>query len=275
MKIMRRNIMENKPAIKETNIMEGRQAQEVQAAMVVAKRFPRDAIEAANRIRKTCQRKGLAEQAEYSYPRGGKKVTGASIRLAEAIAQNWGNIDYGIIELSRDEGKSEMMAYAWDLETNTRRTMVFTALHIRDRSKEKGGNIKLVDSRDIYELTANLGARRVRACVLSIIPGDIVDEAVEECRKTLVGSYTEPLKTRIKKTLAMFDDKYQVSKEMIEKYFGYKAEAFTEQDGLKLATIYNSLKDGMSKREEWFNIKGTGKPVVEMPKEKEAVENNG
>ena len=155
-----------------------RQAQEVQAAMVVAKKFPRDEYNAIEKIRRTCQRATLAEQAIYSYPRGKENVSGPSVRLAEALAQNWGNIDYGIIELEQKDGVSEMMAYAWDLETNTRVTKIFSVEHKRDTKK---GSYQLTDSRDIYELTANFGARRMRACIHGVIPGDVVDMAVNDC----------------------------------------------------------------------------------------------
>jgi len=229
-----------------------RQAQEVQAAMIMAKKFPRDTLEAFNRIRKACQRKGLAKEAEYSYPRGGEKVTGPSIRLAEVLAQNWGNLDYGILELNRTKGNSEMMAYAWDMETNTRRTMVFTVNHIREK---RSGNVNLVDGRDIYEMTANMGARRVRACILAVIPGDVIEDALVECKKTLSSSYKEPLKARAKKMVAEFDDKHSVTIKMIEEYFGYNLEALSELDYEKLVSIFNSLKDGVGKRTDWFKIK--------------------
>ena len=114
-----------------TEMVISRQAQEVQAAMVIAKKFPRDEVQSFNRIMKACQRKTLAEQAMYEYPRGGTKVTGPSIRLAEAMAQNWGNLDYGIVELEQKNGESQVMAYAWDLETNTRQTKIFSVPHIR------------------------------------------------------------------------------------------------------------------------------------------------
>ena len=70
----------------QTEMMVNRQAQEVQAAMVIAKRFPRNEVDSFNRILRSCQRKSLAETATYEYPRGGAKVTGPSIRLAEAMA---------------------------------------------------------------------------------------------------------------------------------------------------------------------------------------------
>ena len=110
----------------QTEMMISRQAQEVQAAMVIAKRFPRDEVESYNRIMQSCKRKSLAESAMYEYPRGGTKVTGPSIRLAESMAQNWGNLDFGITELEQKNGESQVMAYAWDLETNTRQVKIFS-----------------------------------------------------------------------------------------------------------------------------------------------------
>lgn len=236
----------------QTEMLVSRQAQEVQAAMVIAKRFPRDEVESYNRILRACQRKSLAEQSMYEYPRGGTKVTGPSIRLAEAMAQNWGNLDYGIIELEQKNGESQVMAYAWDLETNTRQTKIFSVPHIRSTKK---GNIPLTDPRDIYELVANQGARRVRACILGVIPGDVVDSAVDECQKTLMNGNTEPLIDRVRKGIKLFEDKFAVSQQMIEKYIGCKSEAFSENDMLRLNNIYRSLRDGMSKREDYFDLK--------------------
>lgn len=119
----------------QTEMMISRQAQEVQGAMVIAKRFPRDEVESFNRIMQSCKRKSLAESAMYEYPRGGTKVSGPSIRLAEAMAQNWGNIDFGITELEQKNGESQVMAYAWDLETNTRQVKIFSVPHVRGTKK--------------------------------------------------------------------------------------------------------------------------------------------
>lgn len=57
----------------------------------------------------------------YQYLRGGTKVTGPSIRLAEVLAQNWGNLSFGVKELEQRDGESIAMAYTWDLETNVTR----------------------------------------------------------------------------------------------------------------------------------------------------------
>lgn len=253
--------VQNKELSATKEMVTTRQAQEVQAAMVMAKRFPRDEVEAFNRILKSCQRKTLAEQSMYEYPRGGQKVTGPSIRLAEALAQNWGNLDYGIVELEQNNGESQVMAYAWDLETNTRQSKIFSVPHIRST---KHGNKTLTDPRDIYEMVANQGARRLRACILGVIPGDVIDSAVDQCQLTLKGANPEPLIDRVRNMVKAFEDKFSVTKEMLEEYIGCNSTAFSENDFMRLRNIYGSLKDGMSKREDYFKIKPAEKSVFEL-----------
>ena len=233
-----------------TEMMISRQAQEVQAAMIVAKRFPRDEVTSNNRIMEACKRRSLAERAVYEYPRGGENVTGPSIRLAEVMAQNWGNLDFGITELEQKNGESTVMAYCWDLETNTRQTKIFTVPHIRQTKK---GAKALTDPRDIYELVANQGARRMRACILGIIPGDIVDAAVAACTKTLMGG-DEPLIDRVRKMAQAFQQDFGVPLESLEKYIGCTAKAFTPQSIVKLRGVYTALKEGRANREQYFDI---------------------
>lgn len=241
-----------------TDVAVSRQIQEVQAMVIMAKKFPRDEFEATERIKRACQRKSLAEQAVYSYPRGGQNVSGPSIRLAEAIAKAWGNIQCGVTELSKEDGHSEMEAYAWDLETNTRVSKTFTVDHTRDT--KKAGKVKLTDDRDIYEATANFGARRMRACILSVIPGDVVDMAVAECKKTMINANSsEPMQDRIAKMLDVFKKDFKVTKEQIEEYVGRQAGAFGNEEIYLLQGVWKSIKDGQATVESYFPV------TIEVP----------
>ncbi|MBU0959817.1 MAG: hypothetical protein KKB31_07760 [Nanoarchaeota archaeon] len=234
------------------DVAQSRQAQEVQAAMVIAKKFPRDEIASQHRILAACKRKSLAESAVYSYPRGGSRVEGPSIRLAEVLAQAWGNIDSGIIELEQRHGESTVMAYAWDLETNARSTKVFTVKH--ERRVGKGDNFHishLADPRDIYEMVANQGARRLRSCIMATIPGDVIEAAVVECNKTMAGPTSEPIKDRVIKMVGAFGP-YGVSQQMIEASLNHKLDATSEAELAGLRKIFTSIKDGASKAEQWF-----------------------
>lgn len=237
---------------------------EVQASMIIAKRFPRNPIQATDNIINACTRQMLAETAMYSFSRGGTDITGPSVRLAEMMAQNWGNISYGIRELSQANGESTVEAFAHDLETNTKQVKVFQVPHIR-YSKAKG-NTKLSDPRDIYELTANNGARRLRACILGILPGDLVETAVKQCELTL-RTKADVTPERIQSLLEKFAE-YHVTKEMIEKRIQRRIEALTPALLVQLGKIFNSLKDGMSTAKDWFQVEpeATGK-LAELTKE--------
>lgn len=221
---------------------------EVQSAMVIAKRFPRDEAAAYAKIMQSCQRQSLAERAIYAYPRGGEMVTGPSIRLAEAMAQAWGNIDFGIIELEQGNGESSMMAYCWDLETNARQTRQFLVPHERHTRQ---GVKQLSDPRDIYELTANQGARRLRACILGVIPGDVTDAAVGACEATMAKGGGEPLADRIRKMLAAFVA-IGVTQAAIERRLGHKLDATGEAELVRLRQLYASIRDGMTSVAECF-----------------------
>ncbi len=227
-----------------------REMEEVKGQIFMAKQFPRNVFQAEQRVLDTCRRPALAQVAMYQYPRGGQRVTGPSIRLAEAIAQNWGNLSYGIQELEQREGESVAKAFCWDLETNVRQEKVFTVKH---SMKAKGAIKKLEDPRDIYEKVANDGARRLRSCILGVIPGDIIDKAIVQCHETLAGNSQGPLKDRIANALRSYKEQHRVTQAMIEAKFGYNADSFTEYDYVELINIFNSLKDGLSKVEDWFN----------------------
>lgn len=229
-------------------IESSRAVAEAQAAMIVAKRFPRDEARAYAKVMESCSRRGLAVAAQYSFPRGTQTASGPTIRLAEELARSWCNLDYGIRELSRRDGVSEMQAYCIDLETNVKSAQNFTVRHIRDK---KSGGQALTDERDIYELTANMGARRLRARILAILPPDLVAAAEDQCRKTLAGQSDEPLADRVKKMTAAFG-KLGVQADAIERRLGHPLKDTTIDELVELIGIYNSLKDGMTRTSEWF-----------------------
>lgn len=248
-----------------------RQAQEVQAAMVVAKQFPRDEQQAFSRIINACKRPSLAQVALYEFPRGGSTIKGASIDLARAIAQAWGNIDSGFIELERRKGESSVMAYAWDLETNTRESRVFSVPHVRESGK---GNYALTDPRDIYEAVANQAARRVRACILSVVPSDVVEEAQNECERTLRKGSKKPIEERLAEMAAKFEEGYGVTVDALEGYIGKRIDAFTEADIVRLGKMYRSFEDGVAGSEDVLeklrNAAQTAKPAAKRGSAKPA-----
>jgi hypothetical protein len=245
-----------------TTIESSRAVQEVQASLIIAKRFPRDEKAAIDRILNACTRPSLAESALYQYSRGGTDITGPSIRLAEALAQTWGNLQFGIRELEQSNGESTVEAFCWDVESNTRQTKVFQVKHERHT---RNGVKELTDPRDVYELVANQGARRLRSCILGIIPGDVVEMAAAQCEETLTAKAdTSPeAQSRIVATFA----NYGVSKLQLEALIQRRLDAITPAAVVRLRKIAQSLKDGVGKVEDWFQLEvKTATVPVEKPK---------
>lgn len=233
---------------------QARAVAEVQAALMIARMNPRDPVKAMDRILNACTRPTLANSATYSYSRGGTDITGPTIRLAEAIAQGWGNIQYGIREISQSGGVSTVAAYALDVETNTRREVVFQVQLKRDTRK---GSYQLTDSRDIYELVANQGARRLRACILSVIPGDVVEVALSQCEVTQK-AHVDMTPEGIQKLVEGFA-RFGVSKAQLEKRIQRRLDAIQPAQVISLRNIWKSLRDGMSSPDEWFEPEATAK----------------
>lgn len=228
---------------------QARAVAEVQAALVIAASRPRNELRARDRLLQACQRVNLASGALYQYTRGGTAVSGPSIRLAEAAARAWGNMNYGFRELSRRTGESECEAFAWDLETNTKAVRQFSVRHRRDTKK---GGYDLTDERDIYELMASQAQRRVRAAILEIIPGDIMEDAVAECEKTMKANVGNVAEAAAKLVQAFAD--MGIPREAVEKRLGHRIDAIQPAQIIAFRKIYASIKDGMSAPKDWFNI---------------------
>lgn len=233
-----------------------RAAQEVQAALISAKRFPRDQKASFDRIIQACDRVSLAEQARYSFRRGGQEVSGPSIRLAETLAQAWGNLQFGFHELDQANGVSEVEAFCWDLETNVRRALTFKVPHVRET---KQGGYTLTGARDVYELVANQASRRVRNCILAVIPGDVVEAAEARCEQTLAQKGT--IEEKRGKIVAAFGE-LGVTRDDIERRLGKSLDAMSHTDYVGLRKIYASIRDGASDKDDWFTSAADPKKIV-------------
>lgn len=223
-----------------TAVEQTRAAAEVLAAVQVAQQCPRSMQLARRTMQDSCQQLGLAEKAFYRFPRGGQTVSGPSVYLARELARCFGNVQYGIAELLRDDehGQSEMLAFAWDVQTNTRNSSTFIVPHKRDK---RGGPERLVDMRDIYENNANQGARRVREAIYAILPPWFTEEAQQICRETLKNGGGRPLAQRIDDAIGGFK-KVGVSVAQLEEKLGQPASGWDAQDVAQLGVIFRSIE---------------------------------
>ena len=84
----------------------------------------------------------------------------------------------------------------------------------------------------------------MRNCVLALIPGDVVDAAVEQCPKTMI-SKRRVTPEGLLRLVESFES-FGVTKRAIEARLGRRIDAIAPAQYLRLREIYASLRDGMS-----------------------------
>lgn len=238
------------------------------ASIFIAKQFPRDLVAVTRAMNAACSRAALARQAMYSYPRGGTAVVGPSVRLADALLGAWGNAESGWKEVERhwDAKKncnvSECVAFAFDKETNLKAEIAFSVPHVRDTKK---GRQELKDERDIYELCANMSARRRRACILQVLPAWLLEEAVEKVNETLNSEDGgKPMIDRVRSMVAKFAE-LGVTKEQLETNLGHPIEETIREELIRLGQTYNALADGHVRVSDVFPREEAPAPAPKAP----------
>ena len=224
-----------------TQVEQARAIAEVRAAVMIAMDRPRDRTAAISEMREVCSIPALAERAFFRVPRGSQHVNGESIHLARELARCWGNIDYGVKELARDDakGQSELLAFAWDLQTNARSEITFIIPHIRGRN-----NSRLTGTQEIYENNASFAGRRLREAIFAVLPVWFKTEAAEICHKTLAEGGGKTLIQTVADLRLAFEDEFGISARQLEQKRGRRIDEFLPEDVAALRVIFGSLKRG-------------------------------
>lgn len=235
-----------------------REKTELESAIVVAKRFPRDENAAYTRIVQSCRRPTFAEGARYAFPRGGKTVSGPSVKLAREMARAWGNLRYGLRIVAVDDDQVHIRGYALDLETNN-------YVEAEDRfaklvQRKKGNRTEWVepDERDLRELVNRRGAILMRNCLLQVLPPDVTEDAEREAQATLKkaakGELAQDRPAAIRR-LALAFDALGVTTDMLAGFLGHELDLITEDELAELRAVYASIQDGNTMRGDHFDFK--------------------
>lgn len=135
----------------------------------------------------------IAESCMYSVPRGGKMITGPSVRLAEMMASSWGNLHVGsrVIEATATEVVAQSVC--WDLEKNVRITVEAQRSIVGKRGRFDDDMIRVTGMAAI--------SIALRNAVFRVIPRAYVDAVYELAKKCAIGD----LQTLVARRDAAFD----------------------------------------------------------------------
>ncbi len=246
------NPVPNAARISQSTAVEmSRAAAEVLAAIQVAQAVPRSIVAAREEMKESCTQIGLAQRAFYSYKRGNETISGPTIYLAQELARVWHNLQYGMKQLSVDEeaGESEIEAYAWDVQTNSRNSTTVIVAH-----RQYTGAVPkdLTSTRDIYENNANVGARRMRSAIYRILPRWFTDEAEDWCRKTLRERKSGVrFDQRLENIVAEFSKGDITERQLVSKV-GRPRTEWTTDDVVELEILFRTLARREITRDDAF-----------------------
>lgn len=243
-----------------SNALVARELGEAQAAVMLAKQFPRDELAAYQSIMGACSRPSFAAKAVYRYPRGKTTVQGASVVLAREIARCFGNIVSGYRVLSNDDDQIHLQGYAWDQQSNRRVVLEdkFSAKIQRKMRNAEGveeTHWVTPDERDLRELVSRRASFLERNALLRLLPADLIEDSMAACTQAEAKIASGEVKTdragTLKKLVTAFGQ-FGVSKEMIEDRLEHRLDDASAEEIAELRQIFNSIKDGSASRDEFF-----------------------
>ena len=210
-----------------------------------------------------------AESCFYRLEREDKKtgqksiIEGPSIRLAEIIANSWGNIRIATRIVGNDGKFITAQGACHDLESN-----VIQVVEVkRSICTSKGFTF----SADMQVVTGNAAASIARRnAILAVIPQAIFKNLYAKIKTKAIGDVQNNLENRRAKMLKTYA-LAGVNSEMLCKHLGVQAvEDITAEMVVNLASLWNALRDGQTTIEETFKKPAAEAAAAQKVREKNA-----
>lgn len=224
---------------------------EIEARYIVAERRPRDWDDVRIRMLKHCTRLEFAAAAYYKIPNRGE---GYTIRFAEALAQEMGNIYAPSQVIYEDDERRIVRITVTDLERNItwpvdvtvsktveRKSMEAGRELIRERLKKDGNKVYIVAATD-EELTTKQNSaisKAARTGILRLVPPDLKVECLAAIRTK---SKEDSEATR--KNLADGFAKLNVKPSDLKEYLGCELGVLAPTELEDLRLLFVAVRDG-------------------------------
>lgn len=260
--------MENQEIIQvqQADMLQALNRSEIDQQVATAKQYPRHLPTVLNQIQTYATMDvETASDCFYALYRknadgSDQMISGLSVRMAEIIANAWGNLRVATRIIGNDGKTITAQAVCHDLETN-----VAISQEVKRSILTKKG---YTFSQDMQVVTGNAAAAiAFRNAVLKVIPKAVTKRVIEEVRKVAMGQALD-LETQ-RQTLIQYFGKFNVTEQMIFDLLQItKREELDKERVFVLKGLYNAIKEGDTTVQEAFVKPVEERKVAEEAKKK-------
>lgn len=230
---------------------------QVEARYAMAVHRPRDWSDVRVRLLAECKRPAFCEAAIYSVPRGGKSITGPSIKFAEAALRCMTNVLPETRVIVDDDDKRIVQVSVTDLEANItythelvvgktveRRTLRGGENVVGRRTNSQGAEVFIVSAtEDEIAMKQNAGvSKALRTLALRMLPGDILDDALDQIGETFRSGGGDP--SAVRKKIADKFAELGVRPSQLAEYLGAPLEQASPAQINDLRLLHNGIREG-------------------------------
>ena len=260
--------MENQEIIQvqQAEMLQALNRAEIDQQVATAKQYPRHLPTVLNKIQ-TYATMDVETASDCFYALFRKNadgsdqmISGLSVRMAEIIANAWGNLRVATRIIGNDGKTITAQAVCHDLETN-----VAISTEVKRSILTKKG---YTFSQDMQVVTGNAAAAiAFRNAVLKVIPKAVTKHVIEEVKKVALGQALDLEQQR--QVLIQYFAKFAVTEQMIFDLLQItKREEIDKERVCILKGIYNAIKEGDTTVQEAFLKPIEERKIAEEAKKK-------
>lgn len=210
---------------------------QIDVQIATAKAYPRDLSVVLKNIETyATMDEETAMECFYKLPRDGSFVEGFSVRMAEIIANSWGNLRVASRIVANDGKVLTAQAVCHDLETN-----VAVETEVKRRITNKQGK---TFSEDMQVVTGNAACSiAFRNAVLKVVPKAYTHKIMERVKQVSLGN-AATLEKRRNGAIEFFVKNGVVKSQLLEFLNKTKIEEIDTDDVANLLGIATAIKEG-------------------------------
>lgn len=233
---------------------------EIDVQISTAKRYPRSIEQFKRKVRDLAMLdKETAAECRYAVPRGGKVISGPSVRFAEIVAASYGNIRVAARVIAVEDKYVVAQGAAHDLENNYAETT-----EIRRRITRSDGS-RFND--DMIAVTANAACALARRnATFAVVPKALTKAVYDEVVQLALTDNTRSL-TEQRNAMLEYWKSQGITEKQIFAVLAVKGKSdITLEHVADMRSLQTAIRDGVTTLQDAFSLQAQ-EPAKKEPKQ--------